>query len=167
MVEGVVQAYKSSLNAVQLWGPTNFAPIIQQVAGFAAKSQADASKQGKEYFVLLILTDGAISDTGATINAIVAAAKLPMSIIIIGVGGADFSTMEMLDGDDGHLKDSRHNTAQRDIVQFVPFRKYEFPLSWYWPGSHGSLPLCADSTVTRSVWLGMFLPNSRTKLSTT
>ena len=50
-------------------------------------------------------------------------AKMPMSIIIVGVGGADFSTMELLDGDDGHLKDSRQNVSQRDIVQFVPFRK--------------------------------------------
>lgn len=123
MVEGVVQAYKSSLAAVQLWGPTNFAPIIRQVSRFAEQSQKDPSKHGHQYFVLLILTDGAISDTGPAIDAIVAAAKLPMSIIIIGVGGADFTTMEMLDGDDGHLKDSRHNVAQRDIVQFVPFRK--------------------------------------------
>jgi hypothetical protein len=45
-----------------------------------------------------------------------------MSIIIVGVGSADFSTMELLDGDDGML---RHNgaVAQRDIVQFVPFRE--------------------------------------------
>ena len=46
-----------------------------------------------------------------------------MSIVIIGVGGADFSSMEELDSDHQALS---HNgmRAQRDIVQFVPFRQY-------------------------------------------
>eukprot|EP00038_Savillea_parva_P016115 m.15989 g.15989 ORF g.15989 m.15989 type:complete len:628 (+) comp3337_c0_seq1:176-2059(+) len=123
-VEGIVQAYKTSLSSVQLWGPTNFAPIINQVSRLASESKANPLNDGRQYFVLLILTDGAISDTRATVDAIVNAAKMPMSIIIVGVGGADFSTMELLDGDDGHLKDSRQNVSQRDIVQFVPFRKF-------------------------------------------
>eukprot|EP00730_Choanoeca_flexa_P016795 TRINITY_DN8003_c0_g1_i1.p4 TRINITY_DN8003_c0_g1~~TRINITY_DN8003_c0_g1_i1.p4 ORF type:complete len:112 (+),score=26.38 TRINITY_DN8003_c0_g1_i1:1529-1864(+) len=50
------------------------------------------------------------------------ASRLPMSIIIVGVGGADFAAMEVLDGDDGLLR-SRGSVAQRDIVQFVPFRQ--------------------------------------------
>lgn len=35
-----------------------------------------------------------------TKEAIVAASALPMSIIIVGVGGADFAMMEELDSDD-------------------------------------------------------------------
>jgi len=31
-VEGILSAYKHSLNTVQLYGPTNFAPIINHVA---------------------------------------------------------------------------------------------------------------------------------------
>ena len=40
----------------------------------------------QNYFVLLILTDGVISDFHLTRDAIVAASHLPMSIIIVGVG---------------------------------------------------------------------------------
>jgi Copine len=47
-----------------------------------------------------------------------------MSIIIIGVGSANFDAMEILDGDGKLLKDSRGQPAARDIVQFVPFRKF-------------------------------------------
>ena len=47
---------------------------------------------------------------------------LPMSIIIVGIGSADFDTMEMLDGDGKLLKDDQGNTCVRDCVQFVPFR---------------------------------------------
>jgi len=48
-----------------------------------------------------------------------------MSIIIVGVGGADFDAMEFLDGDNGVLRSSSGEPAVRDIVQFVPFRKFQ------------------------------------------
>lgn len=44
-----------------------------------------------------------------------------MSIIIIGVGNADFSKMEYLDGDEGALKDKYGRKPLRDIVQFVKY----------------------------------------------
>jgi hypothetical protein len=46
-----------------------------------------------------------------------------MSIIIVGIGHADFSSMKELDSDNGHLAASGR-TAARDIVQFVPFRDF-------------------------------------------
>jgi Copine len=42
--------------------------------------------------------------------------SLPCSIIIIGVGNADFSSMDELDGDGGPLKDNAGRPCQRDIV---------------------------------------------------
>lgn len=59
-----------------------------------------------------------------TRQAIVNASKLPMSIIIVGVGEADFKAMEFLDGDNGVLKSLTGEPAARDIVQFVPFRQF-------------------------------------------
>jgi Copine len=76
------------------------------------------------YSVLLILTDGAITDASQTVDAIVQASYLPLSIIIIGVGNADFSQMNILDGDGTVLRSSKGLSAARDIVQFVPFREF-------------------------------------------
>ena len=45
------------------------------------------------------------------------------SIIIIGVGNADFDAMEELDGDGGLLRDNMGRACERDIVQFVEFRE--------------------------------------------
>ena len=59
-----------------------------------------------------------------TTTAIVDAAYLPLSIIIIGIGNADFGKMEILDGDQG-LYDSSGRKAKRDLVQFVPFNKFK------------------------------------------
>mmetsp|Transcript_35689 Transcript_35689/g.44270 ORF Transcript_35689/g.44270 Transcript_35689/m.44270 type:complete len:167 (-) Transcript_35689:1018-1518(-) len=72
----------------------------------------------------MILTDGIINDLDETIAMIVHASHLPMSIIIVGVGSADFSTMEALDSDERLLRDRNGNVACRDIVQFVPFSKF-------------------------------------------
>uniref|UniRef100_A0A493SWJ3 Copine family member 9 n=1 Tax=Anas platyrhynchos platyrhynchos TaxID=8840 RepID=A0A493SWJ3_ANAPP len=114
-IEGVLESYLQSLRTVQLYGPTNFAPVINQVAGTAAQVT-----DGSQYHVLLIITDGVISDMLQTKEAIVTvsapcgratgsqapqilrvlpplplpstpqASALPMSIIIVGVGPAEF-----------------------------------------------------------------------------
>jgi hypothetical protein len=73
--------------------------------------------------VLLILTDGAITDFKDTKDVIVSLSNLPCSIIIVGVGNAEFREMEALDGDDGVLRNSAGRPALRDTVQFVEFRK--------------------------------------------
>ncbi|KTF92817.1 hypothetical protein cypCar_00037869 [Cyprinus carpio] len=65
-MEGILEAYHESLKTVQLYGPTNFAPIINHVARYAA-----AVQDGSQYFVLLIITDGVISDMAQTKEAIV------------------------------------------------------------------------------------------------
>ncbi|XP_039250050.1 copine-8-like isoform X2 [Styela clava] len=117
-IQGVMESYQSCIRKVQLYGPTNFSPIIRSVSSMAARV-TDAS----QYFILLMITDGVISDMGATREAIVQAARLPMSIIIVGVGNDDFEAMEELDGDTVRLS-YRGVEAERDIVQFVPFRDY-------------------------------------------
>merc|ERR1719181_1250180 len=75
----------------------------------------------------MILTDGAIMDMKQTVDEIVLLSQLPVSIVIIGVGPADFSSMEKLDGDVQPLRHSRASigVCKRDIVQFVPFNKYK------------------------------------------
>ena len=59
----------------------------------------------------------------ATQDLIYQLAELPCSIIIVGVGNADFDQMDQLDGDDGALKNSAGQAVARDIVQFVEFNK--------------------------------------------
>eukprot|EP00057_Strongylocentrotus_purpuratus_P002542 XP_003724722.1 PREDICTED: copine-8 [Strongylocentrotus purpuratus] len=93
---GILQGYKSCISQVQLYGPTNFAPVINHVSRFAQQYP-----DGSNYFILLIITDGVISDMEMTKMAVISASKLPMSIIIVGVGPAEF-----------------------DGKQFVPFRDY-------------------------------------------
>ncbi|OXB70170.1 UNVERIFIED_CONTAM: hypothetical protein H355_009904 [Colinus virginianus] len=116
-IQGIVDAYRQILPQIRLYGPTNFSPIINHVARFAAHSAQQ--RTASQYFILLIITDGEITDLDQTRQAIVNASKLPMSIIIVGVGEADFKAMEFLDGDNGVLKSLTGEPAARDIVQFL------------------------------------------------
>ena len=60
-ISGVLEAYKSCISQIQLYGPTNFAPTINHVANIARQF-----RDGSQYFILLILTDGVISDMPQT-----------------------------------------------------------------------------------------------------
>ncbi|KAL2088549.1 hypothetical protein ACEWY4_015448 [Coilia grayii] len=121
-IQGVVEAYQNCLPKIQLYGPTNVAPIISRIAKLAARGQ---TKDASRYHILLILTDGVVTDMADTREAIVRASYQPLSIIIVGVGNADFTDMQILDGDDGVLRSPKGVPVLRDIVQFVPFRDFK------------------------------------------
>ncbi|KAK3403621.1 hypothetical protein EUGRSUZ_K00066 [Eucalyptus grandis] len=119
-IQGIMMAYTSALLNVSLAGPTLFGPVISNAAQIAGQSLANGHHR---YFVLLIITDGVVTDLQETKDALVKASDLPLSILIVGVGGADFKEMEVLDADKGErLESSNGRVATRDIVQFVPFR---------------------------------------------
>jgi hypothetical protein len=65
---------------------------------------------------------GVINDMAATRTLLAQASQLPLSVIIVGVGAADFSQMVQLDGDDAPR--AQGPGAARDIVQFIPMREY-------------------------------------------
>ena len=74
----------------------------------------------------MIITDGIINDMEKTIDEIVRGSDLPLSIVIVGVGGADFAAMDQLDGDDEPLYSKKYRKYwSRDIVQFVPFEEFK------------------------------------------
>ncbi|CAB4064869.1 Copine-7,Copine-3,Copine-9,Copine-5,Copine-6,Copine-2,Copine-4,Copine-8,Copine-1 [Lepeophtheirus salmonis] len=59
-IEGVVASYKSCIRRIQLFGPTNFAPSIEHIAAYAKNF-----RDGSQYFILLIITDGVINGYAA------------------------------------------------------------------------------------------------------
>ncbi|KAK1859450.1 hypothetical protein I4F81_002046 [Pyropia yezoensis] len=130
-VEGIVAAYRHALGGVKLAGPTNFAEVVRHASTAAARLPVTPTAQG--YMVLLLITDGVITDMAETKAAIAAAARHPLSIIIVGVGRADFSRMCELDGDAparggavpaAPALEGGEGAPPRDIVQFVPMGKY-------------------------------------------
>lgn len=87
---------------VKLSGPTSFAPIIYEAMRVVQES-------GGLFHILVILADGVITRSSAlgrgqwsvqereSMEAIVAASKLPLSIIVVGVGDGPWDQMENFD----------------------------------------------------------------------
>jgi len=122
-IEGVEEVYKRAINNVRLSGPTNFAPIMKLVNEMT--ESMNCTQQNQKYNILMIITDGQISDLEATIDQVVYGSELPLSIIIVGVGSANFDAMDQLDADEVPLYSKTYKKKMAaDIVQFVPFREF-------------------------------------------
>lgn len=114
----MLEAYCAVLPQLTLSGPTNFAPLIKNVLKFA---EAKFAEDPFNYTVLLLLTDGEVTDFQDTIDSVIEGCKLPLSIIIVGVGNESFEKMDQLDGNEIPLVSSEGFKMQRDIVRFVAF----------------------------------------------
>ena len=121
-IENVIKYYRESLSKVKFSGPTYFSPIIKKVMSEIYDELLNNKKEN-HYHILLILTDGVSIDIKDTVDCIVEASKLPLSIVIVGIGERDFEIMEVLDGDIVPLVNSFGDIRKRDIVQFVKFKK--------------------------------------------
>lgn len=121
-VQGIIDVYRYAISQVQLFGPTNFSSFMDKAIEI---SVGTTTQESQNYFILLVITDGVITDMANTVDRIVDASNLPLSIVIVGVGAADFSNMEVLDADETPLKNRRGDVMKRDIVQFVPFRELQ------------------------------------------
>lgn len=59
-VDEIIECYKNCMNKLSLYGPTNFADIISLTNDRCEASEVSAYNQS--YQILLIITDGVISD---------------------------------------------------------------------------------------------------------
>jgi hypothetical protein len=100
--------------------------MLNQMNGYCEAKAEEISQCNQKYNIALILTDGAIMDLTQTIDQVVRSSDLPVSIIIIGVGDADFDSMEQLDADlDPLYSNATGKCASRDVVQFVKFNDFK------------------------------------------
>ncbi|XP_074325136.1 protein BONZAI 1-like isoform X2 [Apium graveolens] len=119
-IQGILKSYTSALFNVSLAGPTLFGPVITAASLIASQSLENTQHK---YYVLLIITDGVITDLQETKEVLVKASDLPLSILIVGVGGADYKEMEIFDADKGgRIESPTGLVASRDMVHFFPFR---------------------------------------------
>lgn len=76
-------------------GPSKLSEIINMAIQFALS----AENQTSNYYVLIVLTDGSIDDYNDTVDKIIEASNLPLSIVLVGLGNGDFSLLKKLDQD--------------------------------------------------------------------
>ena len=112
-VEGLLQNYINTLNTVTLAEPTVYSEVLEFAANDALRAGSET-----EYTVILLITDGGISDLEQTKKVLVGLSSLPISVVLVGVGKGDMRQLVQLDSDKARLS-SGDRQAVRDIVQFV------------------------------------------------
>ena len=93
-VDKIIDVYKNCVHNLNFSGPTYFTPLIRNVLDVIKFNQTNSDD--KRYYLLMILTDGQINDMNQTCDALVEASYYPISIIIIGIGQANFDNMIVL-----------------------------------------------------------------------
>ena len=112
-VEGILRSYKSVFESdLTMSGPTLFDQVIQAAAVRAHKHQKQgAGTAGHRYCVLLIITDGISQNMEEIKRKLDFYCSVPLSIIFVGVGRSDFSSM--------------YNLCDGQNTSFVEFRKHQ------------------------------------------
>lgn len=114
--DGVLEAYRSKASHCGLAGPASLAPLIDKAVEMVRATQPML------HHILVILSTGQVDDEAgckvATEASLVAASKVPLSIITIGLGDGPWDLME--DYDDlpfGRMFDNFQ------FVKFEPFQR--------------------------------------------
>lgn len=108
-LDSMLQWYRQVIPHIQMQGPTSLVPLITTASNIVQTT-------GK-YHILVVITDGIIDDVKETTAAIVAASRLPLSIVCVGVGPGPWETMKKFDD---ALPDRLF-----DNFQFVEYEKQE------------------------------------------
>ncbi|KJH51882.1 C2 domain protein [Dictyocaulus viviparus] len=118
---GLLDAYRRARMVVQPFAPTDFSEVIYHVSKFA---KAETRRHLGLYFVLVILTDGGLTNPRRTIDAIVDCSSHPMSIIAVGIGkDRDFANVKALESP--VIKHSDGRPLCRQNFQFIPSEDFD------------------------------------------
>lgn len=108
--DAVRKAYEHIAPQIEMSGPTTFAPMIKQAIEISKGTN-------NQYIILLLLTDGDVSDMDADMKALQEASNYPLSVVAVGLGDGPFKRMRILEDNISGRKFSNFH--------FVNFTKIE------------------------------------------
>jgi len=120
-VAGILAAYKHTFKSgIAMSQPTDMTQVIKAAAYHARSDLNKALQEGiQAYNVLLIFTNGQIDDLEATMETINNVQDQPLSIVIVGVGPGDFSTLAEA------VANRNDASSGRDYVRFVDMKEHK------------------------------------------
>ena len=138
-VNGILSSYEATLKRMTPSEPRRFAQVIAQASRLASEYHKFLEHK---YFVLVVLTNGVSDDMDQVVSEIIRASSLPLSVLFVGIGDADFGPLKSALNIQGSkcggwggssnsnpvrsmLRTAR-TIASRDMVRFVATRDLPF-----------------------------------------
>ncbi|CAD5226608.1 unnamed protein product [Bursaphelenchus xylophilus] len=81
--DNIMNAYRRTVMSVQPYAPTNYVAPIHHIIKMAKVAKKTGTKL---YFVVIILTNGAIKNSKESMDMIVSSSHLPISIVFVAIG---------------------------------------------------------------------------------
>jgi hypothetical protein len=121
-VQGMMDAYRGVFRTpLTMSYPTNLVEIIQTAASYARHKEEIADEEGGlSYTILLVLTSGCVENINETKRTLLEASEDPLSIVVVGIGDADFTEMQFLEEPQDY-----DELGGRHITKFIQFRDYK------------------------------------------
>ncbi|XP_045196055.2 nicotinic receptor-associated protein 1-like isoform X4 [Mercenaria mercenaria] len=124
-VNGIFSAinlYKNAVKKIRFAGPSKLKPMLAMAESMAVR---EPSQDSQAYHVLIIVTDGIINDFDDVMERLISISHLPLSVIFVGVGPADFYLMEMFSHHKVGLLTCQETKmcSTRKHTHFVSFRR--------------------------------------------
>ena len=85
-----------------------------------ARAHACTTQSSPEYQVLLIFTDGVFGSEQVVVDQLVAAASLPLTVVVCGMGDVDFAGMNILFGPGALCVDSQQRVRPPLAFSLTP-----------------------------------------------
>lgn len=117
--KNIIDEYRKTVKSVDFSGGSYIAPAINEVNNKIKKNPNKLN-----YHLLFIITDGAIDDIKKSIDSAIESSKLPLSIVIFGVGDYVNKDMKLLNRENGKIISSKNEELKKDIIQYVHFKDY-------------------------------------------
>lgn len=89
-LDGVLSAYRAEAPRWRLSGPTSYAPAIDRAVDIVRRAKGG-------FHVLIIVTDGQVTDEAVTQAALRRASKFPLAVVVCGVGDGPWDQLRSLD----------------------------------------------------------------------
>ena len=105
-IDHALAEYRRSIAKIFFSGPTSFRPLIDKAIEIAQRK--------KEFQLLMIIGDGAVTNVQENVNAIAEASNFPIAIMMVGVGDGDYNQ---------YPKDPWQ--GMKELVNLLPPRRFE------------------------------------------
>ncbi|OMJ73144.1 hypothetical protein SteCoe_28240 [Stentor coeruleus] len=116
IIDRILDSYNNTFNLIKSTKESYLSSILEKIM-----EMSEVSPPRWTYNIVIIMTNGKISDYNQVVDILNSACSLPMSVFIIGMGGGNFNDIENLTKCEFMHRDHQGRRIKRNMVHFSKF----------------------------------------------